>query len=154
MPRIIWLGLRSTYWCRDRSISAIWAISTRLKGNSITLMRFCSSIASYSRLQVVPDQWSRFPRSCRVARPAHLSSSSCDRFACARSISFIASRDGRAYLDACLDTIWRTTASCWKSFSPNRATSGVTAENSLQHTMATPPKWCGRNSPSSGSAAP
>ena len=40
--------------------------------------------------------------------------------------------------------IRRITASCWKSFSPNRATSGATASSSLATTVATPSKWPGR----------
>ena len=42
----------------------------------------------------------------------------------------------------------RTTASCWKSFSPNTATSGRTAVNSLVTTVVTPSKWPGRAAPS------
>ena len=38
----------------------------------------------------------------------------------------------------------RTTASCWKSFSPKIATSGRTMLNSLATTVATPTKWPGR----------
>ena len=45
-------------------------------------------------------------------------------------------------------TMRRMTASCWKSFSPNTATSGSTMWNSFATTVLTPSKWPGRNSPS------
>ena len=48
----------------------------------------------------------------------------------------------------------RITASCWKSFSPNTATSGRTASNSLATTVATPSKWPGRAAPSQRSRQP
>ena len=51
-------------------------------------------------------------------------------------------------------TIRRITASCWKSFSPNKATSGRTASSSLATTVATPSKWPGRASPSQRSDTP
>ena len=41
----------------------------------------------------------------------------------------------------------RMIASCWKSFSPNTATSGWTMLNSLVTTVATPAKWTGRLRP-------
>ena len=49
--------------------------------------------------------------------------------------------------------IRRITASCWKSFSPNTATSGRTAPNSLVTTVVTPRKWPGRAAPSITSAS-
>ena len=51
-------------------------------------------------------------------------------------------------------TMRRITASCWKSFSPNSATSGRTASSSLATTVATPSKWPGRASPSQRSDTP
>mmetsp|Transcript_94 Transcript_94/g.322 ORF Transcript_94/g.322 Transcript_94/m.322 type:complete len:216 (-) Transcript_94:298-945(-) len=41
-------------------------------------------------------------------------------------------------------TIARTMHSCWKSFSPNTATSAEVTLNSLRTTVHTPPKKCGR----------
>ena len=45
------------------------------------------------------------------------------------------------------------TASCWKSFSPNTATSGAVAASSLVTTVTTPSKWPGRIAPSRGVAS-
>jgi hypothetical protein len=50
--------------------------------------------------------------------------------------------------------IRRITASCWKSFSPNRATSGRTESSNLATTVATPSKWPGLASPSQRSETP
>ncbi len=41
----------------------------------------------------------------------------------------------------------RITASCWKSFSPKKAMSGMTWLKSLHTTVATPSKWPGREAP-------
>src|SRR3984893_8319482 len=46
-----------------------------------------------------------------------------------------------------------TTRNCWKSFSPNTATSGRTCVNSLPTTVVTPPKKCGRKRSSSPTTA-
>ncbi len=42
----------------------------------------------------------------------------------------------------------RMTASCWKSFSPNTATSGAAWISSLATMVATPVKWKGRETSS------
>ena len=41
----------------------------------------------------------------------------------------------------------RIASSCWKSFSPNTATCGLTALNSFATTVVTPRKWPGREPP-------
>ena len=49
----------------------------------------------------------------------------------------------------------RITTTCWASFWPKNATSGVTMLNSLQTTVQTPSKWLApRSAPSSTSARP
>ena len=47
----------------------------------------------------------------------------------------------------------RMTVSCWKSFSPNTATSGRQAPKSFVTTVVTPRKWPGRIAPSMTSAS-